>query len=239
MNPELAEEIGKTIFNEMTDKKVCEFSFRKCKQVKPMRSVQAVKFKEEAFVIEPELLFQRLLLCAQTSGVDLQEVFRYELCSCPASLFDKHGLMRESGKSQLANYIKEQVPGVVNTPEDMYFFIDGGWLLHRLPWSQMQTFDELLCADKRLCANKVWPGNNIVFDGYGDTLSTKSEAHLKRNRGIVGPRVNFTTSTSIAMKKELFLNNNENKQAFIALLSEKLQEAGCKTKQELIVMQTS
>ncbi|KAJ8883642.1 hypothetical protein PR048_015495 [Dryococelus australis] len=47
-------------------------------------------------------LFVRLLCCAQTTGLDLKEVFCCELFTYPASIFDKCGHMREYGKSQLA-----------------------------------------------------------------------------------------------------------------------------------------
>ncbi|KAJ8876216.1 hypothetical protein PR048_024126 [Dryococelus australis] len=109
LNQEMAEEVGSKIVSEMAKKIVTEFSSSKSKQVKPMKSVNVVSLKEDTFIIEPGILFQHLLFCAQTSGFNLKEVLCYELCTHPASLFDKCGHMREAGKSQLARYICEQL----------------------------------------------------------------------------------------------------------------------------------
>jgi len=43
-------------------------------------------------------------------------------------------------------------------------------------------------------------------------------AHLRRTKGKVGTHVKFSTDTPLRMKKEVFLNNQENKQAFIDML---------------------
>ena len=37
-----------------------------------------------------------------------EKCFSFELGTYPASLFDKHGLIRESGKHQLAKYLGDQ-----------------------------------------------------------------------------------------------------------------------------------
>lgn len=231
INPDIAEEIGQNILDEMTDKMVTEFTFKRSKQVKPMKTVHVVQGKNNSFVIEPEVLFQRLLLCAQTNALNLHELFSYELCTYPASLFDKQGLMRESSKSQLASYIRDiaVIEEGVLMPGTVHYIIDGGFLLHRLPWSQKETFEDIFTAYVKYVQNKYGKAT-IVFDGYGEELCTKAEAHKRRTKGVIGPKVNFLPSTTAALKKDLFLANTENKQMFINELSEKLQVAGCITK---------
>ncbi|KAJ8892165.1 hypothetical protein PR048_004745 [Dryococelus australis] len=70
----------------------------------------------------------------------------------------------------------------------------------------------------------------IVFDGFGDKLSTKSEAHRKQS-GFEEPKVNFLPAMAITMKKDIFLSNKVNKQSFMIYLCNKLGAAGCTTKQ--------
>ncbi|KAL5007621.1 hypothetical protein ScPMuIL_016427 [Solemya velum] len=53
--------------------------------------------------------------------------------------------------------------------------------------------------------------------------------HLKRAEGKAGPRVLFAPSMPLKSKKEQFLANIENKQQFINLLSEKMNEKGIRT----------
>lgn len=68
-----------------------------------------------------------------------------------------------------------------------------------------------------------------MFDGYTQGPSTKDMKHLKRAEGKAGPRVLFAPSMPLKSKKEQFLANIENKQQFINLLSEKMNEKGIRT----------
>ncbi|KAJ8870157.1 hypothetical protein PR048_029169, partial [Dryococelus australis] len=175
----MMEAVGSKIVSEMTKKTVTEFSFRKSKQVKPMKSVKCIIFESNYIIIEPSILSKRLLLCAQTTAFDLKEVVLLRALPYPASLFDKCGHVRESGKSQLAMYIREQ-----------------------------------------------YGKATIVFDGYEDKLSTKSEAHRKRSGGFERTEGQSLPSMAITMKKDIFLSNEENKQSFIIYLCNKLEAAG-------------
>ena len=58
----------------------------------------------------------------------------------------------------------------------------------------------------------------VVFDGYKSGPDTKDVAHLRRTRGKEGTHVKCSTDTHLRMKKEVFLNNQENKQAFVDML---------------------
>ena len=67
-----------------------------------------------------------------------------------------------------------------------------------------------------------------MFDGYSDKPSTKDCPQIKRSGGTIGVKVHFTSSMPLQTKKEEFLSNNKhNKQRFIALLSQRLEQAGC------------
>ena len=68
-----------------------------------------------------------------------------------------------------------------------------------------------------------------MFDGYNAGPGTNDTGHLRRTKGLVGPKVNFVGSMPLKTTKEHFLSNCENKQRFIDMLSSKLQEHGAKT----------
>ena len=68
----------------------------------------------------------------------------------------------------------------------------------------------------------------VVFDGY-EKLSTKSMTQRRRTAGKVGATVTFSEDMRITMKKDHFLSNAKNKQLFIMLLSQFLENIGCET----------
>ena len=91
--------------------------------------------------VDPQLLFQRLLTVSDISMDKPIEVLQHELCSHPASLFEKTGLLRQSQKSSLASTIWGLGPcGVDAIPSNAEFVLDGGSPLHRLPWTFGLTF---------------------------------------------------------------------------------------------------
>ena len=69
-----------------------------------------VTISAEKVPIDPQLLFQRLLICANNSDLGVEEVFACELSSYPTALFDKWGRLREANKPQLGDKIAAVVP---------------------------------------------------------------------------------------------------------------------------------
>jgi len=79
-----------------------------------------------------------------------------------------------------------------------------------------------------------------VFDGYSDTPSTKDCAHMSK----IGVTVQLTSSMALQTTKEEFFSNEQNKQRFIILLSQRLEQSGCKIHQargdaDVLVVQTA
>ena len=66
----------------------------------------------------------------------------------------------------------------------------------------------------------------VVFDGYqGSTI--KDMTHKRRSKGKYGLTVTFEKNMNLAVTKEVFLSNKENKQRFIIMLGEELSKNGC------------
>ena len=83
-----------------------------------------------------------------------------------------------------------------------------------------------------------------MFDGYSDKPSTKDCAHMRRSGGTIGVTVHFTTSMARQTKKAEFLSKKHNKQRLIALLSQRLEQAGCEIHQargdaDIFIVQTA
>ncbi|PIK53186.1 hypothetical protein BSL78_09896 [Apostichopus japonicus] len=96
VNVDKAKDVGSTIVQEMAGKGVTGFSFKRSQQATTMNAKTAVKVDGDSIEVDPQLLFQRLLLASNGMYDDKAEIFRYELCSHPSSLFDTSGLMRAS-----------------------------------------------------------------------------------------------------------------------------------------------
>jgi len=183
-----------------------------------------VKTGKETVLIDPQLLFQRLSTAGSRCD-DLTDVFKYELCSYPPALFQTIDVLLEADKPALAEAIWKQLPLVVrNTvlPQNVQYVLDGGALLHRIPWNSGKTYEGISSHYVRYVGDRY--GNTvIVFDGYVRTPSTKDVAHSRRVQSHSSPLVNFTKDMVCTMKKDDFLANQTNKQRFINLLSDDLQ----------------
>ena len=142
-------------------------------QAVTLGSERHIKVGGEDIDVDPQLLFQRIITVSNSTVEDVEDLFQYELCAYPAALFDSSGLMREADKPQLANAIWNMGEcGEGDIPKDCAFVVDGGSLLHRIPWVQGYSFGmiyEEYC--KFVSSNYGKP--HIKFDGYNMGPSTK------------------------------------------------------------------
>ena len=130
----------------MTGKNAFEFSFKKIDQSKVMGQ-KVVCASGETMVVDPQLLFQRLLIVAKSNTeYNLDNLFKYELSSLSTSLFDEQGLLREANNAQLADTLAALVsvdqPG--QSKEPAYHVLDGGSLIHRFPWKKEDTYEGII-----------------------------------------------------------------------------------------------
>ena len=93
--------------------------------------------------------------------------------------------------------------------ETVHYVLDGGALLHRIPWTKGATYDQI-CEQYSAYVIKKYGKATVVFDGYSDTPSTKDCAHMRRSRGKIGVTVQFTSSMALQTKKEEFFSNEQN-----------------------------
>ena len=168
-----------------------------------------------------KFLFLRLLTAAGTTSEDISDIFKYELCSIPSSMFYQSGLPRLANKPILADVIWTSIKDntlVLEPPRGtMNCIIDGGSPIQKIPWARGVTFKSACKLYVDYCKKINQP--TIVFDGYQSRPSTKDVTHLRRCKN-TGAQVNFDINMVIATKKENFLSNQVNKQSFVNMLSQ-------------------
>ena len=65
--------------------------------------------------------------------------------------------------------------------ENFVHVIDGRFLLHRVLWHQNDSIDYILHKYVNYIIRHYTKNSFVIFDGYPDTLSTKSVERLRRS----------------------------------------------------------
>ena len=134
-----------------------DYTFKRKNQAVMLDTNCQVRIDGATIQIDPQLLFQRLTIAAKATE-SLQEIFKYELCSHPPTLFDSSLLLREPQKPVLANAIWKLVePDIPTVPSEVQYLLDGGALLQRIPWTQGATYHDI-CT---LSGKEVWECNSL------------------------------------------------------------------------------
>ena len=157
---------------------------------------------------------------------NFEDAFDYELCLFPPALAESVDFLNEPQKASFAEAIWNSITKKdVTIPRQVRYVLDGGALLHRIPWNRGATF---ACILDSYCdyVLKKYGKAQVVFDGYCGA-STKDMAHRQRAKGKQGPTVSFTKDMWLTINKDIFLNNTMNYQNFIKHLGDSLQLVGC------------
>ncbi|KYN28694.1 hypothetical protein ALC57_01884 [Trachymyrmex cornetzi] len=177
---------------------------------------------KEVVPIDPLLLFQRISII-KNSDKELEEFLQYELAPFPLSLFDESG-MRKNVKSQLYSIFTSSTIDL-HTLNDVTYVIDGGMLLHRVPWKVNEKFSSI-CNSYILYLRRNY-GNNaiVVFDGYSPN-SIKSAERIRRSRKQKCSDIFFNDieDMPLTVTQDKFLSNQNNKMSFIILLTNTLKD---------------
>ena len=187
-----------------------------------------VKSDKTTVHIDPNILFTRLTVIVQSED-DIDAQFFYELTPEPTTLF-KDGFMRKSSKSVLRNSFLTKVFPAVTTDADVCV-IDGGALLHKVIWLPKSTYGDVV--EQYVNFVKIRYGGKytticIVFDGYVDHFSNKSEEQLRRS-SVTSSNITIKENLDVTTTREAFLRNSNKKEQLIELLSRYLQAYGCST----------
>ena len=134
VNADEAKCVGEKILSSMNGKSPTDYTFKRSSQAVTMSSKSSVKINNDQVQVDPQLLFQRLIMACENS--QLAESFRYELCTYPTSLFDSPSTLRQPEKPALADALWAKLsPEAKTQPEgNVQYVLHGGALLHRVPW---------------------------------------------------------------------------------------------------------
>ena len=226
VNVDTAKTIGENRMTFMNGQVVTGFVFRRSDQAITFATKTAVKIGSHQVVVDPQILFQRLIFASKQTN-STRDIFKYELCGRPAALFDENQLPRDPQKSVLAEAIWSRVNAdMPEPPTVVQYVLDGGALLHRLPWPGGSPTYREICLAYCNYVTRHYGNAKVVFDGY-DGASTKDAVHHRRSGGRVAKTVSFTDEMRATLNKDIFLTNKTNKQAFIKMLGDYLQLSGC------------
>ena len=117
-------------------------------------------------------------------------------------------------------------PNISETTGEVQYVLDGGALIHRIPWTRGAKYQEI-CSVYTRYVSKKYGEAVVVFDGYSGK-STKDTTHERRTKGHAGVTVAFTSNMQLTMSKAKFLANKTNKQQFIKMLRDQLEMNNCK-----------
>ena len=143
------EKVGKGVMDRMLGQPVFPHSFKRKEKATTLGDGHALKIAPDRS-IDPNLLFQRYIVVSRMGGVDLEEVMSYELSPFPPALFEGKHVLRRPDKASLAHAVTDHanqtqtsivIDEIPNT--DMYV-LDGGSLLHRLPWNRGDSYKKIV-----------------------------------------------------------------------------------------------
>ena len=197
-------------------------------------------------IIDPQQIFMRLIAMASllkdntseesSKNISTKVMLRHELCTYPPSLFESDNKMLSANKPDLLESIRK-VSGYkpVKLAKKEYrtkgeVVIDGGGLLHCVPWTANVKFARIFESYTRFIKANLSTQSvtTVVFDSYPEHPTTKDSVHAARYP-TASLLVHITPDTVLDIKKNVFLTNYKNKQSFVNRLRETLQAAGIVT----------
>ena len=99
VNADKGSQVGKKIVDGLVGHKLQEYVFKKKDQAVTLEAKDEVHTGTETVVIDPMLLFQRLVSTGTLKVEFLDEVFTHELCSYPPALFETANVLLSQTQS--------------------------------------------------------------------------------------------------------------------------------------------
>ena len=218
-----AEEIGGAIMQTMDNKPFSEVTVRKASHIHSLSYVnKKVKVGKGQIVIDPDVLFTRLLIVMAQSG-NMESCFQHELTTMPTALFKGEGL-RKTNKAVLAKEITKTVDTALQAEFTGTYALDGGCLLHKVVWPKSGTYQDVFNAYVSYVSRR-YHDCVVVFDGYASGPTVKDHEHTRRAT-LSAPTVSIEEHMPVYHNQSAFMMNGENKKCFVGLLSHCLQEHG-------------
>ena len=230
VNCDQAFDVGEAAASSLTGKVFSDIKLsRNDRVVSITGSRNTIKVRGQEVVINPTLLFLRIT-CVIKNKSEMKNYLKYELAKQPPSLFDK-GIMRKGNNSTLGNILKTKSPIHSELSDDACFVLDGGHLLHVVPWPADGTYSDVCLTYISYVEHHYGQNTTVVFDGYNNMHSTKSAEQRRRAALTPSADIIFELDMKATTPKKSFLINNNNKARLIDKLMLELQHNGINCKQ--------
>ena len=178
---------------------------------------------KDAVSVNPTLLFTRLAAIAEREE-NVEQYFDYELNHQALSLF-KNDLMRKLDKAALRRSLLPDKDVTTVDVSKVQYVLDGGALLHKVPWSKGMVFNKVTEAYVSY-VRRHYGRAKLVFDGYEDPMSIKGNEHIRRSSKGSSRDIQVIPDNEVPYSKQRFLSNNHNKSQLISLLKNAFQTDG-------------
>lgn len=218
-------EKGEGIMEEHIGQNFGEIRLKRSNKVKNLSFInKTVSLYNQTASVNPSVLFNRII-CTYKSKDELTKCFSYDLSPYPLALFEK-GCLRKTTKSTLYKIFDKKCVPTNTPPDDTYFVIDGGYLIHKVVWQFPTTYEEIYKQFFKYIVYHYGKNSTIVFDSYDSNLTTKEQEQIRRYQKVSCPDLHFSESTRTTVSQSTFFSNKINKQRFILQLSKHLEKSG-------------
>ena len=222
VNCDNAEQLGATIHQQLDGSSLANANIKRQDCFNSLASLfNIIKVDDKQVFLDPIVLFTRLTAIAQRED-DVEKHFQFEMSPYPPCLF-KDALIRKPDKPALRKMLLKD-KHIVNVYAVVLssYVLDGGALLHQVRWSKGSTNKDLAMSYVSYVRH-LYNTTTIVFDGYNNPASTKTNAHARRS-SVRCQDIVINESNVFYSSQEKFLSNENNKTSFITLISKYLEE---------------
>ena len=228
INCDDAEEVGNALQVKLDNVCVEDATMKTKGKVRTLESLRpGVKLEGKTIYIDPSILFTRLTTIIGPDE-DAMKYFDYEMTPEPTAI-SKDGMLRKPTKSTLRNSLLDRIHPASGVAFHTCV-VDGGALLHKVHWPAKSTFLDIVHQYLLYLKHKYrnYQRVCVVFNGYTDSSSNKSQEHLRRG-GVTAANIDIQESVNVSSSREVILCNPLNKEKMITLISKHLKKAGFTT----------
>ena len=173
-------QLGIKVMDKIHDSET-NFRYIKCSKADKVLTLlhmnSIIKIQDNEISVDPNGIFKRILTMEMPKD-EFKEIFQYEISPIPQSLFDVYG-MRKNTKSNIYDFVNP-VNDNLKDNDIFAYIIDGGMLLHKIPWDLNDKFSLILERYVRYLRRLYGQSICVVFDGY-EELSIKSYERSRRS----------------------------------------------------------
>ena len=183
------------------------------RKVKTMQEMKKVVYLNGKAIFNIETLFCRLLVVGQQRGVEVTDIFQYELSHVLPSIIDEFGCLRKGVKTALVKLLEAN-----SAPAPDVVLVDASHLLHHVVWPVAGTALDLTSSfGVRLSRYPAYAQTLVLFDRYYEDEPTAKD-HKSTRRAEAGSNdLHLTPNTSLPCRESI-LNNSKNKSLLDSIL---------------------